>query len=94
MFSEVREAIEEFAAEQIEITIVIKVNKIRRRTTEYFEYLACRCQLDGFGVARRGRCAFVFQHQDKTVERTVRPCAVAIPCVIPSIVAPVLNSDD
>ena len=86
------ESVEKFATQQIQISIVIEIGEMRRRAAKGVDWCALRQNLEWGIVERRFGGPFVAKHKNKTVERSVSPFSLAVPSIVPAVVAPVFNS--
>ena len=91
---EVGEAVEELAAQQVEVAVAVEVHEVRRRAAEGVDRLAARFNFARRVVARLRRRAEILEPVDETVERAVGPFARAIVGVVPAVFRPVIRADD
>ena len=90
----VGEAIEEFAADQVEIAIAVEVREVRRRPAERLDRFTARLHLHRLVVAWLRGGAAVADEIHEAAQRAVRPLAVRVVGVVPAVVRPVAHAHD
>ena len=88
---EVGEAVEELAAEEVEVAVAIEVGEVRAGPAEDVD--GRPAGLEFYGLVRI-LAGVVFDQVDPAVERSVLPAALAVVGVVPLVVAPVADADD
>ena len=89
----VGEAIEELAAEHVEVAVAIEVREVRRRPAEGLERSLAGVQLERlcvYGVLVR---AFVARDVDETAQRPAGPVALRVVGIVPAVIGPVADAD-
>ena len=88
---EVGEAVEKFAAEEIEVAVAIEVAEVGRGPAVDIDGGTAGVDFEArFGIA----AGFVFDEVDPAVKRAVLPTALCVVGVIPNVVGPVAHACD
>ena len=91
---EVGEAVEELAAEQVEVAVVVEVAKVRRRPAKGLHRPVGGVDLLRLVILRRFIGAGVAQQIHIAAEGAVHPAAIGGVGVVPAVFGPVADTDD